>query len=77
MRVDRSDDPSLDLWEQHYAAEDDSVTCTNQRCGHPVWRHYGSVPGLDRVCSCGCTAWGKTPDAVLAWIEGKNGEENV
>jgi hypothetical protein len=53
-----------DEWTRHYEAEDDAVICTNHGCGHPVWRHYSSVPGLDRVCSCGCTAWAKSTSVV-------------
>jgi hypothetical protein len=60
-----------DEWTRQYEAEDDTVVCTNQCCGHPVWRHYSSVPGLDRVSSCGCTAWAKSTSVIR---RGSSGE---
>lgn len=56
----RCGEDTHDQWQRLYDAEDDTVVCTNRGCGHPVRRHWASVPGLDRVCGCGCTMWAKS-----------------
>ncbi|GAA0494055.1 hypothetical protein Ade02nite_20760 [Paractinoplanes deccanensis] len=58
-----------DDWQRIQDAKDESRLCSS--CDHPVFRHYSSAAGIERLCGlCGCTNWSKTPEGTMDWLRG-------